>query len=530
MTGDERTGELAQAAFDQVAKRSVLIAETLASLAKKPGAAEFGIGAFGPFGGAVYALAHAAVRHDRPEYAEAAAALLPAIDELVDEDPLLDIVSGSAGAILALLSLETARPGIGAARIAERCADRLLATRQERGEGWGWATPINPEEPLMRLLARHLRHRVRVRPARPGSPRPEYKEAVRHALTYERTAFDPELRTWRDLRPTNLGGRTVMNAWCHGAPGIAMARNAFQELGTVPELAELIESDRHMAVLAAISTGLDLDPVSGLGNHSLCHGDIGNLLIIDESSRADQEPEVSRPAAPGVEHAAARGPGERLAVRRPEGRGDTRSHDRSGLHRLGTGAQGRTRAGAGPADARRPGHPEEDVLNGGSAPAAPPDGALSEGVYRPSMVAAYRANPRGAARTGFHPEQMRPRWRWALAGALLLAATVAAGLLVQVPVGPTGTLVASTDARACSPSRASAHAAKGSDVLLRVDGLPVEGRVKDFQTGQGGSQVTMVLVELPGGVADGLKEGASVVLDQGTRPLLMDIWDGRGNQ
>ncbi|MDV9199902.1 type 2 lanthipeptide synthetase LanM family protein [Streptomyces sp. Wh19] len=293
VTGDERTGELAQAAFDQVAKRSVLIAETLASLAKKPGAAEFGIGAFGPFGGAVYALAHAAVRHDRPEYAEAAAALLPAIDELVDEDPLLDIVSGSAGAILALLSLETARPGIGAARIAERCAGRLLATRQERGEGWGWATPINPEEPLAGFS--HGASGIAYAFARldRAAPRPEYKEAVRHALTYERTAFDPELRTWRDLRPANLGGRTVMNAWCHGAPGIAMARNAFQELGTVPELAELIESDRHMAVLAAISTGLDLDPVSGLGNHSLCHGDIGNLLIIDESTRADQEPEVA---------------------------------------------------------------------------------------------------------------------------------------------------------------------------------------------------------------------------------------------
>ncbi|MFF2899920.1 type 2 lanthipeptide synthetase LanM family protein [Streptomyces sp. NPDC057966] len=293
VTGDERTGELAQAAFDQVAKRSVLIAETLASLAKKPGAAEFGIGAFGPFGGAVYALAHAAVRQDRPEYAEAAAALLPAIDELVDEDPLLDIVSGSAGAILALLSLEAARPGIGAARIAARCADRLLATRQERGEGWGWATPINPEEPLAGFS--HGASGIAYAFARLDltAPRPEYKEAVRNALTYERTAFDPELRTWRDLRPANLGGRTVMNAWCHGAPGIAMARNAFQELGTVPELAEPIERDRHLAVLAAISTGLDLDPVSGLGNHSLCHGDIGNLLIIDGSSRADREPEVT---------------------------------------------------------------------------------------------------------------------------------------------------------------------------------------------------------------------------------------------
>ncbi|WP_405414246.1 type 2 lanthipeptide synthetase LanM family protein [Streptomyces rubiginosohelvolus] len=293
VTGDERTGELAQAAFDQVAKRSVLIAETLAGLAKKPGADEFGIGAFGPFGGAIYALAHASVRHGRPEYAEAAATLLPAIDELVEEDPLLDIVSGSAGAILALLALETARPGTGAARIAERCAERLLATRQEFGDGWGWATPINPEQPLAGFS--HGASGIAYAFARldRAAPRAEYQEAVRHALTYERTVFDPELRTWRDLRPANLGGRTVMNAWCHGAPGIAMARNAFQELGTAPELAGLIESDRHTAVLAAISTGLDLDPVSGLGNHSLCHGDIGNLLIIDAATRADQEPEVS---------------------------------------------------------------------------------------------------------------------------------------------------------------------------------------------------------------------------------------------
>ncbi|MGW1428475.1 type 2 lanthipeptide synthetase LanM family protein [Streptomyces sp. NPDC002431] len=293
VTGDERTGELARAAFDQVAKRSLLIAETLAGLAKKPGANEFGIGAFGPFGGAVYALAHAAVRHDRPEYAEAAAALLPAVDELADDDGLLDIVSGSAGAILALLALEAARPGTGAARIAVRCADRLLATRQEHGDGWGWATPINPEEPLAGFshgasgIAYALARLDRV------APRPEYREAVRRALAYERTVFDPELRTWRDLRPANLGGRTVMNAWCHGAPGIAMARTALHGLGTVPDLADLVESERHTAVLAAISTGLDLDPVSGLGNHSLCHGDIGNLLIIDGSTRADQEPEVA---------------------------------------------------------------------------------------------------------------------------------------------------------------------------------------------------------------------------------------------
>ncbi|EFE76655.1 hypothetical protein GTY59_19860 [Streptomyces sp. SID5466] len=63
-----------------------------------------------------------------------------------------------------------------------------------------------------------------------------------------------------------------------------------------------------------------------------------------------------------------------------------------------------------------------------------------------------------------------------------------------------------------------------------MDGREVEGRVKDFRAGQGGARVTMVLVELPGGVAEELEEGASVVLDQGTRPLLMDLWDERGDQ
>lgn len=293
VTGDAEIDELARAAFDQVAKRSVLIAETLAGLEKKPGAAEFGTGAFGPFGGAIYALAHASVRHDRPEYATAAASLLPAIAGLVDDDPLLDVVSGSAGAILSLLSLESAAPGGGALELAVRCADRLLATRREIGDGWGWVTPINPDAPLAGFS--HGASGIAYAFARLNDvmPRPSYARAVRHALHYERTVYDTDLRTWRDLRPANLGGRTVMNAWCHGAPGIAVARAEFRRLGTVPELAGLIEDDRHKAVLAAISTGLDLDPVSGLGNHSLCHGDVGNLLLIEAGHDPGTEPEVA---------------------------------------------------------------------------------------------------------------------------------------------------------------------------------------------------------------------------------------------
>ncbi|MFJ8809905.1 hypothetical protein [Streptomyces sp. NPDC102490] len=169
-------------------------------------------------------------------------------------------------------------------------------------------------------------------------------------------------------------------------------------------------------------------------------------------------------------------------------------------------------------------------MSSATSPPAGTDGALAEGVYRPSMVAAYRANPRGAAPAGFDAGRMTPRWRWAVIGALLVVATVVAGLLVRVPVGPTGVLAGTTGREAVLAFPSLKPPAKGSDVALRLDdSRTVSARVKDTQAGQGGRQVTMVLVELPASFdLRSVEEGAEAVLDQGTRPLLLDLWE-RGN-
>lgn len=171
------------------------------------------------------------------------------------------------------------------------------------------------------------------------------------------------------------------------------------------------------------------------------------------------------------------------------------------------------------------------MLSGGPTWSTEPDGALPEGVYRPSAVAAYRAAPRGGARTDFDAERMAPRWRWALMGALLVAAAVAVGLLVRVPVGPAGTLAGANGRDSVIAFPAFSPPVKGSEVVLRFGDRVLTGQVKDSQAGEGGFQVTMLLVELPetAGVDD-LEDGARVVLDQGTRPLLLDIWDGSGDR
>lgn len=172
------------------------------------------------------------------------------------------------------------------------------------------------------------------------------------------------------------------------------------------------------------------------------------------------------------------------------------------------------------------------MLNGETTASAAPDGALAEDVYRPSMVAAYRANPRGQARTGFDPERMAPRWRWALAGALLIAVTVLAGLLFRVSVGPVGTLAGTNGSETVLAFPNFTAPARGSEVVLRLGGdRTVTGQVKDSQRGGGGLQVTMLLVELPAGSGlDDAKDGTQVILDQGTRPLLLDILDGADDQ
>ena len=74
-----------------------------------------------------------------------------------------------------------------------------------------------------------------------------------------------------------------MTAWCHGAPGIGFSR--LKCLGDLdnPEIREEIDT--------ALRTTLE----RGFGdNHSLCHGDLGNLDFILEASRVLDKPLLDR--------------------------------------------------------------------------------------------------------------------------------------------------------------------------------------------------------------------------------------------
>src|SRR5437870_1613255 len=98
-------------------------------------------------------------------------------------------------------------------------------------------------------------------------------------IAYERSLFSAEAGNWPDLRVADTDLRQAPGeklpfpvAWCHGAPGIGLARLLCRRLLDDPLLD------------AEIETALRTTMASGFGyNHSLCHGDLGNLELLVEA-------------------------------------------------------------------------------------------------------------------------------------------------------------------------------------------------------------------------------------------------------
>jgi lantibiotic modifying enzyme len=105
---------------------------------------------------------------------------------------------------------------------------------------------------------------------------PRFEQVARAAIAYERGTFSEDARNWPDLRPSGRlppSGRAApqpfMTAWCHGAPGIGLARLAGLRFADDSR----IRDDIARAVYATLRHGFG-------GNHSLCHGDLGNLELL----------------------------------------------------------------------------------------------------------------------------------------------------------------------------------------------------------------------------------------------------------
>ncbi len=222
-------------------------------------------------GGVLLALVH--LRELLPSVAPQAdrvtSFLLDALGpDVLASDEQLDVVFGCAGLIGPLLAIGTSR----ALALARAAGDALVERQDESG---GWVTGSSGKTALTGFshgasgMAAAL---VRLHSATGKS---DHLEAAAAALGWERRHFDPEARNWPDLR----GGPQpdeprFMLSWCHGAPGIALARLC---LAGTPLWDSGVEEELHHALESTADRTLPED--------SLCCGRFGRAVILRMAAR-----------------------------------------------------------------------------------------------------------------------------------------------------------------------------------------------------------------------------------------------------
>jgi type 2 lantibiotic biosynthesis protein LanM len=242
------------------------------------------IGAFAGWGGLIYTWTHLGDLWRDVDLLTEAEGFAGRLLDLIDKDEGLDIIDGAAGCLLALLGLESRLGSKSALAAATRLGDRLLATAQVVDGGLGWTTRVPATAPLAGMShgAAGIAWALCSLGARTGDQR--YLETARAAIAYERNLYSVENKNWPDLRnfPSESGGDRrfeYMTAWCHGAAGIGLAR-----LGCLRYLNDPLAQEE-------IETALYKTRADGFGfNHSLCHGDLGNVELLAKAGEVLADP------------------------------------------------------------------------------------------------------------------------------------------------------------------------------------------------------------------------------------------------
>jgi class II lanthipeptide synthase len=247
-------------------------------------ARDVGIGGATGLGSIVYALVSVGrLLRDAELLEDARRAAHLVTRELIARDRQLHVMGGAAGAILGLLALANAIGEKAVIARAVACGQRLLIEQRNNGRSpRAWKTAAEKfltgfahgaagiAYALLRLFA-VTRDRA-------------YIEAAEEGMAYERSVFSSEAANWPDLRFHREGAAPEFSAgWCHGAPGIGLAR-----LGG----AAIVENEAYVEdVAVAVET---IKTCDRWDVDHLCCGHLGRIDVLLTAGQKLSRPELSQ--------------------------------------------------------------------------------------------------------------------------------------------------------------------------------------------------------------------------------------------
>ena len=225
------------------------------------------LGAAVGLGSLTYALVRIGGLLDEPALLEAAAHASARITaERIDTDAKLDVNLGVAGAILGLLSLHEATKEPLALQRAICCGERLLAARR-RGHAGPRAWPTVGGRLLTGFSHGAAGIVYALTRLYSATLDPRFLVAAQEGIAYEASVFVQGAGNWPDLQADDQPA--FRWSWCHGAPGIALAR-----LGGLPVL-DGAEVHHDIAAGVAATEATPLEDVD-----YLCCGNLGRVEVL----------------------------------------------------------------------------------------------------------------------------------------------------------------------------------------------------------------------------------------------------------
>jgi len=293
-TGSNPSGALALAALSHF--RKTLNGRNAARMART-----LGIGGALGLGSIVYALAVMAKclgGDDLLADAQRAAGLFT--DELIAADKQLDVMGGSAGAILGLLRLHRDTKSADVLGRAAKCGEHLLAQKRIGEEGLrSWVGQGSGAHGLNGMSHGAAGFAYALAALAAATGRDEFAQAAAECIVFEDSSYDARRHNWPDLRSSEPHWPCQ---WCHGAPGIGLARVAMAKRGG-------LDSERLTTDICNAVEGVEHGRPTQLD--TLCCGTLGCVEFFCEAAsvlnRGDLRELASRRLLAVMEQAAATG-------------------------------------------------------------------------------------------------------------------------------------------------------------------------------------------------------------------------------
>lgn len=245
-------------------------------------AEEMGIGGAIGLGSVIYTLTRISQFLDEPALlADARQAAREITAESVASDKALDIIAGAAGAILGLMALYDVSPEQDILERAMLCGQHLLQTQTVNETGYrAWPTlggkcttgfshgAAGIAYALLRLYA--------------ATQNADVLEAAREGIAYEDSLLLPEAGNWPELP---LQQPPFMPTWCHGAPGIGLARVGGLSIRDTAQIRQDIDCALQTTQQCKVQ-----------GSDHLCCGNLGRADVLLTASISLLRPDLSAAA------------------------------------------------------------------------------------------------------------------------------------------------------------------------------------------------------------------------------------------